>query len=69
MVNMRAFNDFEERNLKFLVNHNVKFTQVEVTPTGLKKSILDATAPMRTYFIEQNYHDYQQQIQGPQIKW
>lgn len=68
MVNMRAFNDFEERNLKFLVNHNVKFTQVEVTPTGLKKSILDATAPMRTYFIEQNYHDYQQQIQGPQNK-
>lgn len=52
MVNMRPFNEFEQRNQKFLVNHNVKFTQVEVTATGLKKSILDSTAPMRAYFIE-----------------
>lgn len=55
MVNMRPFNEFEQRNQKFLVNHNVKFTQVEVTATGLKKSILDSTAPMRAYFIENGY--------------
>lgn len=38
MVNMRPFNEFEQKNLKFLVNHNVKFTQVEVTATGLKRA-------------------------------
>lgn len=47
MVNMRPFNSFEQENIKFLVNHNVKFTQVEVTSTGLKKGILDSTTPMR----------------------
>ena len=49
MVNMRPFNPFEQRNLRFLVNLGLKFTQVEITPTGLGKSILDATAPMRTF--------------------
>ena len=44
---MRPFTTFEQENLKFLVNHNVQFTQVEVTPTGLGKGILDSTAPMR----------------------
>lgn len=50
---MRQFTAFEQKNIKFLVNHNVKFTQVEITPTGLDKSILDSTAPMRTYFLEE----------------
>ena len=26
MVNMRPFTAFEQKNLKFLVNHNVKFS-------------------------------------------
>ncbi|MGM9796395.1 MAG: MvaI/BcnI family restriction endonuclease [Parabacteroides sp.] len=68
MVNMRPFTTFEQENLKFLVNHNVKFTQVEVTPTGLGKGILDATAPMRTYFLEEGIHDYENQKQGPAFK-
>lgn len=68
MVNMRAFNTFEQKNLKFLVNHNVKFTQVEITPTGLKKGILDSTAPMRAYFIENNIHNYEEQLQGQEYK-
>lgn len=68
MVNMRPFNRFEQGNIKFLVNHSVKFTQVEVTATGLKKSILDATAPMRTYFIENGIHDYEIQKQGQEHK-
>lgn len=68
MVNMRPFTLFEQKNLKFLINHNVKFTQVEVTPTGLVKGILDATAPMRTYFLEEGFHDYSQQLQGPEFK-
>ena len=58
---MRSFTPFEKRNMEYLVNHNVKFTQVQITATGLKKSILDATTPMRTYFKENNVHDYELQ--------
>ena len=68
MVNMRPFTAFEQKNLKFLVNHNVKFTQVEITPTGLGKGILDSTAPMRAYFLENNIHNYEQQLQGQEHK-
>lgn len=65
---MRPFTPFEKTNMEYLVNHNVKFTQVQVTATGLKKSILDATTPMRTYFKENNVHDYELQTQGPENK-
>ena len=58
---MRSFTPFEKRNMEYLVNHNVKFTQVQITATGLKKSILDATTPMRTYLKENNVHDYELQ--------
>lgn len=68
MINMRPFNSFEQKNLKFLVNHNVKFTQVEVTQTGLKKSILDSTVPMRAYFLENGIHNYEEQEQGQEHK-
>ena len=68
MVHMRPFTEFEQKNLSFLVNHNVKFTQVETTPTGLEKSILDATAPMRAYFLETGIHNYAEQQQGPNNK-
>lgn len=65
---MRPFAPFEKKNMEYLVNHNVKFTQVQITATGLKKSILDATTPMRTYFKENGVHDYEQQLQGPDYK-
>lgn len=68
MANMRPFTAFEQKNLKFLVNHNVKFTQVEITPTGLGKSILDSTTPMRAYFLEEGVHDYSEQLQGLEFK-
>lgn len=68
MVNMRPFTAFEQKNLKFLVNHNVRFTQVEITPTGLGKGILDATAPMRAYFLENGIHNYEEQLQGQEHK-
>ena len=68
MVNMRPFTTFEQENLKFLVNHNVQFTQVEVTPTGLGKGILDSTAPMRAFFLDNNIHNYGEQQQGPEFK-
>lgn len=68
MIHMRNYNAFETKNIKFLVNHNVKFTQVEITPTGLKKGILDSTVPMRTYFMEEGIHNYEHQLQGQEHK-
>lgn len=68
MIHMRSFTPFEKKNMEYLVNHNVKFTQVQITATGLKKSILDATTPMRTYFKENNVHDYELQAQGQENK-
>lgn len=68
MIHMRPFTPFEEKNMEYLVNHNVKFTQVQITATGLKKSILDATAPMRSYFKENNVHDYELQAKGQHNK-
>ena len=65
---MRPFTPFEKKNMEYLVNHNVKFTQVQITATGLKKSILDATTPMRTYFKENNVHDYALQNKGQDNK-
>lgn len=65
---MRPFTPFEKRNMEYLVNKSIKFTQVQITATGLKKSILDATTPMRTYFKENGVHDYELQPKGQDFK-
>lgn len=65
---MRPYNAFETRNVKFLVDKQVEFATIQITATGLKKSILDATAPVRAYFKEKGVHDYDLQAQGPQHK-
>lgn len=65
---MRPFTPFEEKNMAFMVNHNVEFTLVQVTATGLKKGIMDATAPMRTFFLEKGVHNYDEQLQGSDHK-
>lgn len=68
MIHMRPYNAFETRNVKFLVDKQVEFATIQITATGLKKSILDATAPVRAYFKEKGVHDYDLQAQGPQHK-
>ena len=65
---MRPYNAFEAKNVKFLVDKQIDFATIQITETGLKKSILDATAPVRTYFKEKNVHDYDLQLQGPEHK-
>lgn len=50
--------------MKFLVDKQVRFATLQVTETGLKKSILDATAPVRAYLKESGIHDYELQPQG-----
>lgn len=68
MIHMREFNDFETKNIKFLVNKQVEYATIQITETGLKKSILDATAPVRAYFMEKGIHNYETQLQGPENK-
>lgn len=62
---MRAFTDRERKNQEFLVSKGIEFSVFQITETGLRKSILDATAPMRTYLVEQGIHDYSTQGKGP----
>lgn len=64
MIHMRPYTDFEAKNVKFLVDKQVQFATIQITETGLKKSILDATAPVRTYLKENGMHDYERQPQG-----
>lgn len=65
---MRPYNAFETKNVKFLVDKQVEFATIQITETGLKKSILDATAPVRAYLKEKRIHDYEIQPQGPEHK-
>ena len=68
MIHMRPYNAFETKNVKFFVDKQVDFTTIQITETGLKKSILDATAPVRAYLKENSVHDYDVQPQGSEHK-
>ena len=65
---MRPYNSFEAENVKFLVDKQIEFTSIQITETGLKKSIMDATAPVRAYLKEKDVHDYDLQLQGQEHK-
>jgi hypothetical protein len=55
-------------NKNILVSRGIDFVTFEPTPTGLKKSILDATHPIRNLFRNAGFHDYDSQCQGPEHK-
>lgn len=65
---MREFNTFETRNVRFLVNKQISYATIQITATGIKKSILDATVPVRTYFVDNGIHDFEKQSQGQEHK-
>ena len=65
---MRQLSQIELDRLQLLTEHNVEFTLIEPTVTGLHKSIMDATGPVRTYLLKQAVHDYDQQGQGQDHK-
>ncbi len=65
---MRALTKTEEMRLKKLTENSVSLALIEPTETGLSKSILDATGPVRNYLKENNFHDYESQAQGPENK-
>ncbi len=47
-----------------LVNRAIDYAIFIPTETGLKKAILDATAPMRDLFELESFHIYREQLQG-----
>lgn len=61
---MRNPNDFEVRNLAFLKLRGFDFGLLEPTPTGLAKSIMDATGHYRDFLLRNHIHDYGSQLQG-----
>ncbi|MEI8623487.1 hypothetical protein P4S67_02790 [Pseudoalteromonas sp. B137] len=52
-------------NKRQLTKLGIEFSIFEPTKTGLNKSILDATQPVRTHFELENFHNYSEQGQGP----
>jgi hypothetical protein len=54
--------------LKTFNNFNLDVGLLVPTDTGMKKSIMDATATVREYFVDTGLHDYDVQAQGPDAK-
>lgn len=65
---MRQLTQIEENRLKIFTQFSVAVTLIEPTANGLKKSIMDATAPVRTYLKSKQFHDYRLQDQGSEHK-
>lgn len=65
---LRELNQFEVENVSFLTRYNLDFGLLEPTATGLRKSILDATAEYRMFLRRNAIHDYGSQHQGPDHK-
>lgn len=65
---MRALTNVEQERIKVLTKNQIPLTLIEPTLNGLKKSIMDATGPIRNYLKENNIHDYALQGQGPDNK-
>ena len=65
---MRQLSAVEISRIKLLTENSVELTLIEPTYTGLQKSIMDATGPVRNYFKEKSIHDFTNQKQGPKNK-
>lgn len=63
-MNIRPLELFESRNLSALNSSGQNSVLLFVTATGLEKSILDATEPVRQLLADSGVHDYRLQGQG-----
>jgi hypothetical protein len=61
---LRKLTEIERQRLEKLTANSVDISLIQPTRTGLEKSILDATAPIRNYLLENDLHDYHNQGQG-----
>ncbi len=67
-MNVRSLSNIESANLATLNRAGIQSVLLFVTETGLKKSILDSTEPMRALFKDSSIHDFSQQGKGPSHK-
>ena len=67
-MNTRDLTKKEQANLETVKTVGVPTVLLFVTPTGLGKSIMDATLPMRTLLADAGIHDFGAQAQGPANK-
>jgi hypothetical protein len=65
---LRQLTTIEINRIKLLTENSVEVTLIEPTENGLQKSIMDATAPVRSYLKAKSVHDYEVQKQGPENK-
>lgn len=61
---LRPLTEIERERIKRLTAESVDITLIQPTRTGLEKSILDATAPVRNFLKDRDLHDYELQGQG-----
>lgn len=61
---LRKLTEIERQRLKRLTAESVDVTLIQPTRTGLEKSIMDATASVRNYLLDNQIHDYDAQGQG-----
>lgn len=61
---LRSLTEVERARIKRLTAESVDITLIQPTRTGLEKSILDATAPVRNFLRDRDLHDYEFQSQG-----
>jgi len=59
--------EFKEAEAFFKL-HNIEATFLKPTETALKKSIIDAIKPVRSFFKKHRFHDYGNQLQGQNNK-
>lgn len=57
-----------DRFIPYFASAGVPVAFLVPTPTGYKKSIMDATIPVRQFLLEENVHNYETQRQGPENK-
>lgn len=54
--------------ISLLSKYNIAASYLVPTPTGMEKSIMDATSPLRSYLKENKVHNYDEQPQGTENK-
>lgn len=65
---MRQLTDLEQKNAMYLSGQDIEFSFLLPTSTGLKKSIMDAVAPLRDYLSRKAVHNFSEQLQGQDHK-
>ncbi|MCH4823693.1 MvaI/BcnI family restriction endonuclease [Gramella lutea] len=62
---MRELTSVEKSRIRIFTQNSISITLLEPTENGLKKSIMDATGPVRNYLKNNGIHDFDTQSQGP----